>query len=144
VSQVDTPSPWILAIKELAENAEVIYGAQSLAGKILMSKNLGGWAPGSRFQLEQDRQSAHSHGLDDDGASILWTARSDVTWGCGKGDFRRVGILRLRKCFTSFRTCFGQDGRTWAGDAKTQNEHPASGEVGVCVPILKLGLCPYP
>src|SRR4029077_15383442 len=43
----------------------------------------------------------------------LWTARSEVTRGCGKRDFRRVGILRLRKCCTSFRTCLAQDDRTW-------------------------------
>ncbi len=38
-----TPSPRHIRIIELARNHEIIYGAQSLAGKILMSKNLRSW-----------------------------------------------------------------------------------------------------
>ena len=34
------PSPRPIAIIVLARNHEIIYGAQSFAGKILMSKNL--------------------------------------------------------------------------------------------------------
>src|SRR5437879_4604013 len=39
-----------------------------------------------------------------------------------KGFPKRAGILRLPKCFTTFRTCFAQDDRTGAGDAKASSE----------------------
>ena len=36
-----SPSPWSTGMMDLAENLEVIYGAQQLRGKILSRKDLG-------------------------------------------------------------------------------------------------------
>lgn len=58
-------------------------GHQSLAGKILFSKNLGAARP-ERDPKRDDALSVHRHGLDDDRASGMSRARSDVTSAYGK------------------------------------------------------------
>ena len=40
LTRVYPPSPWSSGISRLGENCEVIYGAQSVAGKILSRKGL--------------------------------------------------------------------------------------------------------
>jgi hypothetical protein len=51
------PSPRFFGISDLAESSKLIYGAQSLTGKILMSKNLGAGALERGSKLEQMRGS---------------------------------------------------------------------------------------
>ena len=64
----------------------VIYGAQSLAGKILVSNNLG--SPGCDFasRLGTGVRSADHCVLADDGATKLWNARSNVTMAAVKNN----------------------------------------------------------
>jgi hypothetical protein len=85
VGNYPSPLPWSTGMMELGENLEVIYGAQSLAGKILVSKSL--WLP-TRDSLPRfgtEVRSAHLRVLADDGVSRLCKARLDVTKpGCGK------------------------------------------------------------
>jgi hypothetical protein len=62
----------------------------------LISKNLKRTAAIRVPKWDEMSCSLHRLGLDDDGASILWTARSDVTLGCGKSskvEFRLDFIL---------------------------------------------------
>jgi hypothetical protein len=58
---------------ELRENRKIIYGAQSLTGKILFSKNLEAKHSGTAFQNRTDVRFVHRHGLDDDCAIRMWT-----------------------------------------------------------------------
>jgi hypothetical protein len=84
----------ISGIIEIAGNRKLNLGAQSLAGKILMSKNLAfalEVPTQAKIELEwttrqngTDALSAHRHGLDDDRAIAGLCARSDVTLGLWK------------------------------------------------------------
>ena len=67
-SGVPSPPPRNIRIIELARNRDVICEAQSLAGKILMSKNLEAGIPEPTFRNNGTRTiSAHRHGLNDNG-----------------------------------------------------------------------------
>src|SRR5579859_1029272 len=67
----------------LAPNGDLIYGAQSLGGKILVSKNLRGEIRLANSQNGTVRNGDYRYGLDDDRASPDVRARSDVTLSCG-------------------------------------------------------------
>lgn len=73
------PSPRFSRIIELGEKFEKIYGAQSVAGKILISKSLGARNSRTKFQNGTNARFAHRHGLDHDCAFGKADARLDVT-----------------------------------------------------------------
>ena len=79
------PPPRSTGIIELAGNREKIYGAQSLAGKILISKNLEAELAGTQSQ------NGTTRGLRTVTASTMiadWSLRGKVRChrpGCGKG-----------------------------------------------------------
>jgi hypothetical protein len=67
------PSPWSIGIISLWANVKLNLGAQSDAGKILISKSLGVADVRLRLPLAPWKSSAFS----------LHAARADVTLGCG-------------------------------------------------------------
>ena len=76
---VITSPPRSTGITELGENLEVIYGAQSLAGKNIGFKELRVAGCDFASSLETGVRSADHCLLANDGATKLWNARSDVT-----------------------------------------------------------------
>src|SRR5579864_3161185 len=66
------PPPGCTEIIELQENGEIIYGLQSLRGKILSRKDLS-------IVPQNNASRARSH----DPMNRLCDARADVTGGCG-------------------------------------------------------------
>jgi hypothetical protein len=67
-----TPPPWSIGITDLGKILDLIYGLQSLSGKILSRKGL---AAGIGFS----KSSAVSGRTGDDLPFGVWKARSDVT-----------------------------------------------------------------
>jgi hypothetical protein len=84
--------PRSIGINVVAENCELVHGAQSLAGKILVSKNFEADVLGSNSRIGTDVVSAHRLGLDDDRAIGIVEARLDVTGECGKNRPRLLGL----------------------------------------------------
>ncbi len=95
------PSPRISEIIELAENSQIIYRAQSVAGKILSRRELAGRfyrvSLGSQLRRFDRRHSRRGHDL----LFLNVGARSDVT--------RKRRMLRKRsrrRCLSSVFPCF--------------------------------------
>lgn len=79
------PPPGSIGIMDLGENPKLNLGAQSLRGKIFVSKSLAAPHRRTEFHDGTPRVSARRHDLDhDDDPIVAVNARSDVTQGCAK------------------------------------------------------------
>jgi len=78
------PSPRSIGIIGLERKCDLIYGAQSLTGKILMSKNLQAKILLAEAQNGTMRVSAYRRCLDYDYAIYFWAQGQMSQGGCGK------------------------------------------------------------
>src|SRR6266853_2077861 len=78
------PSPRSIGIIGLERKCDLIYGARSLTGKILMSKNLQAKILLAEAQNGTMRVSAYRRCLDHDYAIYFWAQGQMSQRGCGK------------------------------------------------------------
>jgi hypothetical protein len=88
------PSPRSTGIMDIGGNPKLNLGAQSLRGKILVSKNLASAHRGTEFHYGTIRISTYRHGFEhdldhDDDPMVAVNARSDVTRACGNKNRKR-------------------------------------------------------
>jgi hypothetical protein len=131
------PPPRYTGISDLEEKSNLIYGAQSVTGKILMSKNL---APERRAVLAAAQRSGSDHH-----GGILDRAQGQMSHdgavNCGKATLR-TGARRVLKLLKDSEVDVAGERATGGGDydlARGSAARDDGGHVGIGLHMVSHG-----